>query len=449
MHLSEVKVTKIADYDIAEIYKVIPDSLFDKIKPGFTVLLKPNWIKESHLYKKNEWESVITHPAVITAVVKKIIKQLNRKGKIIITDGPETASSFKKILAHYPFELWGKLCLEDDIILEIIDLREDEWQSDGNVVIKRKKLSGDPRGSVEINLSQNQSEFYNHKKSKKGYFGADSDIIETNKAHDGEKNIYRVSRTVIEADVFVNLPKLKTHKKAGITCCLKNLVGINTYKNFLPHYSLGSHKGGGDQFPDEMISSKIEGGIMPIIHQNILLNPKLARVISPLIQLSKKIFGSNENTIRGGSWSGNDTIWRMILDLNKILFYGKSDNRMLSNNWSNAKNYIGVVDAIIAGEGNGPKSPDPIKMGYLIWGENPVAIDAVCARLMGFDPFKIPSIINAFKIKEFKLAPFTYKEINVIFDSESFLINDLPQQKIILCKPHFGWKGNIEFNRNP
>ena len=30
--------------------------------------------------------------------------------------------------------------------------------------------------------------------------------------------------------LVVNVPKLKVHKKAGITCCLKNLIGINGNK---------------------------------------------------------------------------------------------------------------------------------------------------------------------------------------------------------------------------
>lgn len=50
------------------------------------------------------------------------------------------------------------------------------------------------------------------------------------------------------ADVFINLPKMKVHKKTGVTLSLKNLVGINADKNWLPHYSGGSPRNGGDQF---------------------------------------------------------------------------------------------------------------------------------------------------------------------------------------------------------
>ena len=52
----------------------------------------------------------------------------------------------------------------------------------------------------------------------------------------------------IDADVVVNVPKLKTHKKAGITGALKNLVGINGHKAFLPHHRKGGSLDGGDAY---------------------------------------------------------------------------------------------------------------------------------------------------------------------------------------------------------
>ncbi len=40
-----------------------------------------------------------------------------------------------------------------------------------------------------------------------------------------------MSKSPLVADVFINLPKLKTHKKCGLTVNLKSLVGINANKN--------------------------------------------------------------------------------------------------------------------------------------------------------------------------------------------------------------------------
>lgn len=443
MATSEVYTYYLNEYNVNDIYEILPDAVFSLILPGNSIVLKPNWIRESHISKPEEWEQVITHPTVITAVLKKVLEKLNGAGKISIVDGPETGSSFGKILAHYPVSLWKSMSYEKGIPLEIIDLREDEWISDGNVVIQRKKLPGDPLGSTQINLLNDASEFFSHS-PKKGYFGADSDIEETNQAHNGSDNLYRVSRTVLEADVFINLPKLKTHKKAGITSSLKNLVGINTYKNFLPHNSIGTVKDGGDQFPGKNSKSVIESFLMPFIHRYILMNPVLSRLFSPLMGLGKKVFGDNSKTIRGGSWYGNDTMWRTILDLNKVLLYADPDGTMRKDEWNASKKYITVVDGTLAGEGEGPKSPDPVSLGYIFCGTNPVATDAVCANFIGFDPLKIPAISKAFSVKRYPIANFKYGQIVAKINNENFKITEIPLKFIKNLNPHRGWKGHIE-----
>jgi uncharacterized protein (DUF362 family) len=443
MSTSEVYVFNIPEYNLNDIYDVLPDNVFSTILPGNKIIFKPNWIRESHLIRPNEWEQVITHPTIITAVLKKVLGKLEGLGEISIVDGPETASSFEKILSHYPISLWKKMADEAGITLSIIDLREDEWISDANVVIVRNKLPGDPHGSTEINLLNSESEFFSHS-PKNGYFGADSDILETNLAHDGSNNLYRVSRTVLEADVFINIPKLKTHKKAGITCNLKNLVGINTYKNFLPHSMIGTIADGGDQFPRRNSKSIIESSLMPWVHQYILVNPRLSRWFSPLMGLGNRIFGNNAKTIRGGSWYGNDTIWRTIVDLNKILLYANPDGTMRKDEWHYAKKYITVVDGILAGEGNGPKSPDPVKLGYLFCGTNPVATDAVCANFMGFDPLKIPGISKAFLVKKYSLTNFIYSQIVAKIGNKNFKLGTIPPKYIKIFHPHNGWVGHIE-----
>ena len=47
------------------------------------------------------------------------------------------------------------------------------------------------------------------------------------------------------------------------------------------------------------------------------------------------------------------------------------------------KPVLNIVDAIVAMEGNGPGSGDPLPVGALIAGENPVALDMVAGRLAG------------------------------------------------------------------
>jgi uncharacterized protein (DUF362 family) len=111
---------------------------------------------------------------------------------------------------------------------------------------------------------------------------------------------------------------------------------------------------------------------------------------------------------------------------------------------SQVKSYIGIVDAIIAGEGDGPLSPDPVALGRIISGTNPVAIDASCATLIGFDPLKIPTIANAFKIRHSPLCNFTMNDISILLDGNTYGINNLPAKNIMPFRPQYGWNGHIE-----
>lgn len=56
-----------------------------------------------------------------------------------------------------------------------------------------------------------------------------------------------------------------------------------------------------------------------------------------------------------------------------------------------------IADAIMAMEGNGPLNGTPRSLGQLILADDPVAADATCARLMGFDPDRIVHIREASK----------------------------------------------------
>jgi uncharacterized protein (DUF362 family) len=441
---NQVFVRHIEDYDEEKIYNSLQDNLFEPVKNSRRIVLKPNWVREAHLERPGEWDYVITHPAVIGAVLHKVIDFMPGEGRISIIDGPEFSSSFEKLISYFPVDKWKAAAIAKNIEIEIIDLRDEIWTDDGNVVTSRIKNKGDHRGSTQINLINELSEFSSHRRSKKGYYGADSNIEETNQAHDGLNNLYRVSRTVMECDIFINLPKLKTHKKAGITCCLKNLVGINTYRNYLPHCSLGIKEEGGDQFYLSGTKQRIEGKLMPLIHQYIRTSPILSRGFSPVMLLGKKIFGTNRETIRGGAWFGNDTIWRMILDINKVLMYGNPDGTLRPDKLSERKKYIAVVDAILCGEGNGPKIPDPKKFNYLIQGSSPAVTDLVCAMLMGFDYNKIPAIKNAFAISHFPIAGCSEDDIVVNFDDGEFAARNIPETKKSLFVASNGWVNHIE-----
>ena len=54
-----------------------------------------------------------------------------------------------------------------------------------------------------------------------------------------------------------------------------------------------------------------------------------------------------------------------------------------------------IADGVVAMEGNGPLSGTPRRLGTIVLADDPVAADATCAKLMGFDPDRIVHIAEA------------------------------------------------------
>jgi uncharacterized protein (DUF362 family) len=363
------------------------------IRPGDRVLLKPNFIRESHTERPDEWEQIITHGTVIAAVAEQVVAA---GGKITIADAPQTDSDFDKICERTGIRQLGA---------EVLDLRREAWRTESGVIVERRKLPEDPRGYALVDLG-NRSCFA----GKTGkFYGADYDTAFTAKHHSNGRHEYLLARSALDADVFINLPKLKTHKKVGVTLSLKNLVGINGDKNYLPHFCIGTPNEGGDEFPDSRVRNKVQSTLVKALKGGPWWTPTVKRVGS-------KIFGDSGKVVRSGNWYGNDTTWRMVLDLNQAFF-------------QKPRRYLSIVDGIIAGQGNGPMEADAKPCGVLIAGTNPVAVDFVCVQLMGLDWRKLPMIREGLRV--FGLTDSAIEVAPELGETFRF-------------RPHFGWEGHIE-----
>ena len=399
------------------------------IRPGERVLLKPNLIRQSHTDRPDEWEQILTHGSVIAAVATEVAAALEGCGTITVADAPQTDSDFDKICERAQIlQLREKFAQRfPQLKFEILDLRREAWRTERGVIVERRKLPEDPRGYTLVNLAANSC--FHGKQGR--FYGADYDTAFTAAHHGHGRHEYLLSRSALDADVFINLPKLKTHKKAGVTLSLKNLVGINGDKNYLPHFCIGTPDEGGDEFPRSDTATKLQSRAIRAFKAVAKRSGTATKLWAPVAKrVGSKIFGETNAVVRSGNWHGNDTAWRMVLDLNKVLFHfdgeGKPRKKPLR--------YLSIIDGIIAGEGNGPMEADAKLCGVLIAGTNPVAVDFAGAKIMGFDWRKIPLLREAFEIPDLKLADFRPDEIEI-----------LPEPgEVFQFKPHFGWKNHIE-----
>lgn len=313
----------------------------DLVRPGARVFIKPNWVasrwRASCPHVDNLY-CVITHPAVIEAVADRVARALQGKGEIIIADNPSIDADFEELMAFTGIRrLEGKY----DVPCRIYDLRPLVCK-DLKDYGKRWKMSpqpGDPNGEVEINLGR-ESLFYGV--DSKLFRGVFDEREETIAAHTGETQLYTVSRSLYDADVYISIPKLKTHQKVGVTLNLKGQVGAMTRKNQLVHWRIGTPETGGDEYPDR--ESWMKAQHAKVTHR--------------------------------GAHPGNDTIWRMVVDLYKALR-------------TRERKYFTVIDGILAGEGQGPFCPTSKHANVLIGGRDFLLTDIVATRYMGINPTEI------------------------------------------------------------
>ena len=77
-----------------------------------------------------------------------------------------------------------------------------------------------------------------------------------------------------------------------------------------------------------------------------------------------------------------------------VLHWAGIDGAILDVNAA-ARPDFAIVDGIVGMEGNGPIQGTPKACGVLVFGDDPVAVDATCCRIMGFNPLKVKYLAQA------------------------------------------------------
>jgi len=319
-----------------------PDNpLSNIVMPGDVVVLKPNLVSPSGFASEGCTRTPILRPLVDFAVQAGA-------SKVIIAEGSSTPYTDSRVFGPDYSNITGLVQALQSIYpgaaITYQDLNFDNftWVDLG----ENSTFYGayTPQQLYSVNSMRMDEDSY--------YYAQDCNGYDPKGYRPG---LYAVANTIFQADVFINVPKMKVHWITGVTLSLKNLVGITV-----------SSTGNTTQ----------EESIKDVPHWNNS-EPR------PLY---------DEVLARQDSFE-NDVVWRVMTDLNKIVLYTNENGSLKP---VKQRRYLSVVDAIIGMEGPTVYDPSgtPRPTGAIIAGQNPVAVDAVCCRVMGFNHTILNSLVN-------------------------------------------------------
>lgn len=414
-----------AGLDRARLGRASWNPLGDVIAPGARVCIKPNWVHHENP-RGGGLECLVTHPTLVAGVVEYARKATTR---IVLGDAPIQGCDLDTLLgALHMRQLAGDCDIRDFRLVHVRGGRFFNQQQPSGRRREDYVLFDLGRESLLEPITERTTEF------RVGMYAPE----EMAQAHAPGRHLYLVCREVIDADVVIDMPKLKTHGRAGLTAALKNVVGITGEKSYLAHHRKGGTLQGGDCYPGREPLKQIAEELMDASSRR---SAAVARgTLSGLAATANRLnelLGSDRNV--HGAWYGNDTVWRMTLDLQRILRYGRADGTLAAEP---QRQILHVTDGIIAGQGAGPLAPEPLPLGVVTLGTHAGVMDWVHALLMGFDPRRIPIVSRAFE-RPSALAHLDPREIEIALDGVAVRPDELVKAGT-RATPAPGWRGHIE-----
>lgn len=406
------------------------------VRAGDHVVIKPNLVFDEHPLGLPGVEAMVTHAAVVRPIVDYVLLATGGSVKITICDVPLQSASWERLVERSGLGALVNYYRSCGVTIELLDLRfEITVKSRHGVSSKRHRVANDPLGYAVVDLGAKSCLYPVAKDCNRleiTDYGKGTVAIH----HNEKRNEYFLAKTILDADVVINVPKMKCHRKAGVTLSLKNLVGINGDKSWIAH-----HRRGIDEYPSFDMRSYIKWYVS---HYLKLYAPSLVTNMVYMVYQKYCLKGKSlkqhgmesGGILMEGNWYGNDTIWRSVLDLNKILWYCDKSGKMTDRL---QRRYLTIIDGIVGMESEGPMDGTPIASGVLLGGVNPVAVDYVASHVMGFVPEKIPQIAHAFEAWGDALVAFKPEDITVRVNTGADW-----RATNLKYRPSRGWSNHLE-----
>lgn len=412
------------------------------IKPGNNVLIKPNLVLHESHNKNENYYSVVTHPALIRCVTDYVAIALNKSGMITIGDAPINSANFNLLCENLGLNEVKKQYEKFGQNIDLVDFRLYKMTKESYGIISDQENIAKNDNYVEI-IMDKESMLTDISDRNEMFRVTEYDGETMPVYHNKESHRYCFHKIALEADVVIAIPKIKTHRKAGMTCAMKNFVGLNGNKDWLPHHTKYSPEEGGDEYLHKSIRKRIISKCWDKRWKvkNIMIQ-KIFLWFERQVVRSQKIIPFKDNIFEG-SWYGNRTISRTVNDLNRAILYCGIDGKLKKKP---QRKILYLVDGLICGEGEGPMAATSKYCNMLLWGYNAYAIDLVVSRIMGFDYNKIDTFKVCSSIKNYKISEFKPEEVEIYLNGvvESLKLNNLREHINFIFKPSSGWINHIE-----
>ena len=412
------------------------------------IVIKPNWV----LHETDPAfpiRALVTDARVIEATVESCLEIFPDAESILVGDCPLQYADWPLLCRQSGLEpVIDRLAAHSKGKVVFQDLRREIFRQDGdNFLAASNGNHGDPRGYREVELG-GRSHLEPISDQSDRFAVNDYSSAVTSSNHRPGSHRYLVCQSILDADLFINLPKWKCHQKSGITCALKNLVGINGDKAYLPHFRRGAPKWGGDEYRDE---GRWLYFAQTRLRERVQKRSRLAyKLLKPGWELIKRIRGIETRLddssakpkrfyVAGGAWHGNETIWRMIYDLNLIIRCADTSGKLHP---TPQRTYFCIVDGLVSGEGNGPLQPLPKETDWMVFGTDPFAIDASLGWFMGFDLDRLPLISRREHFGGAGWGDFAMDDLTVLLDGNPVRVVESSVNFEFAPPP--GWREHVE-----
>ena len=422
-------------YDAAHYGQPDWNPLGDVVKPGMRVLLKPNWVLHCNDDPSHDMDCVVTHPSVIRAVLDYVLIALKGTGRVIVGDAPIQLCDFDALHRSVGYDRLWAYYREKGVALDVADFRGlVARQTPAGMNVLRNTSAG-----ITVDLGR-QSMFSGWTDEKIGRMRVTNYATGLmKKHHTAEKHEYMIHPDVLAADVIINLPKPKSHRKAGLTACAKNFVGACMHKEDLPHHTAGSKAEGGDEYLKKSALHAAQSKLLDCKNDSDYAGEKrffLYKWLYRGVRAVQRLSGAQKRDFFEDSWYGNDTIWRTIVDLNRIVRFADKDGALQP---SPQRIVFNVADMIVAGEGEGPMRPSPKPLGIVVMGGCIWAADRFICRLAGFSDAAVRYIDH---LPDRLPGDGALMIADAQGDRTPF--GSFPFDEACYLRPTSGWRGHIE-----